>query len=101
MKRILKDELKLSDENIITEKSLEIVANISSSNIQTGLQLALDSINFPLLGKGEQNKIQIKLAIQNKTNDIDVIMVEEPENHLSHINLSKLVKYIEEQRNDN
>ena len=90
----------LDAKNVITDKSLKIVADISSSSIQSGLQLALDSINFPLIGKGEQNQIQIKLALQNKVEDIDIIMIEEPENHLSHINLSKLVNYIEENRND-
>jgi len=91
----------LDSDDAVTEKSLKIVADVSSSNsVITGLQLAVENIIFPLIGKGEQNKIQIKLAIQNKANNIDIIMVEEPENHLSHVNLSKLVKYIEEQRND-
>lgn len=91
----------LDSENAVTEKSLEIVADISSSSsTQSGLQLAVNKINFPLIGKGEQNKIQIKLAIQNKAENIDVILVEEPENHLSHINLSQLIRYIEEQRNE-
>lgn len=42
--------------------------------------------------------MQIKLAIQNKSKDIDLVMMEEPENHLSHTNLNKLVHYIEMQR---
>lgn len=92
---------QLDSDNTITDKSLKIVANVSSANsIETGMQLAVNDINFPLIGRGEQNKIQLKLAIQNKADNIDVIMVEEPENHLSHSNLSKLVKYIEEQRNE-
>ena len=91
----------LDDANIVTEKSLDIVADVSTKgNATSGLQLAVDKVNFPLIGKGEQNKIQIKLAIQNKAKNIDVIMLEEPENHLSHMNLSKLVKYIEEQKGD-
>ncbi len=44
--------------------------------------------------------MQIKLAIQNKSKDIDLVMMEEPENHLSHTNLNKLVHYIENQRGD-
>ncbi len=89
----------LDSDNIITDKSLKIVANVTSpSSIETGMQLAVDEINFPLVGKGEQNKIQIKLAIQNEADNLDVIMIEELENHLTHINLAKLVKYVDEQR---
>ena len=89
----------LDADHIITDKSLKIVADVgSSSTIETGMQLAVDEINFPFVGKGEQNKIQIKLAIQNQAENLDVIMVEELENHLTHINLAKLVKYIDEHR---
>ncbi|MDP8238931.1 MAG: AAA family ATPase [Candidatus Hatepunaea meridiana] len=92
---------QLDSDKVITEKDLQIVANVSSTNsVETGLQLAVDRINFPHIGRGEQNNIQIKLAIQNKAKNIDVIMLEEPENHLSHVNLSKLVNYIEEHRNE-
>ena len=58
--------------------------------------LVVDDISFAQIGKGEQNQIQIKVAIQNKAKDVDVIMLEEPENHLSHINLIQLVSYIEQ-----
>ncbi len=89
---------KLDNENIITNKKLEVTADVSISSFESGMQLSVDNINFPQVGKGEQNTIQIKLAIQNKASNVDVILLEEPENHLSHTNLSKLVKYIESQR---
>ena len=99
--QVVKINNLLDSDNIVTDKSLKIVANVSSTNrFETGMQLAVDDINFPLIGRGEQNTIQLKLAIQNKADNIDVVMVEEPENHLSHSNLGKLVKYIEEQRNN-
>ena len=99
--QVLKINEQLDSDNTVTEKTLKIVADVSSINrVETDMQLAVNSINFPLLGRGEQNAIQLKLAIQNKANNINVIMVEEPENHLSHSNLGKLVKYIEEQQNE-
>lgn len=86
---------RLDADNTVTEQALSIVADISSNrNIESGLQLAVDDINFPLVGKGEQNQIQIKLALANKAANIDFVMIEEPENHLSHINLSRLVSKI-------
>jgi putative ATP-dependent endonuclease of the OLD family len=87
---------QLNTGNEITAKSLKIVADIvPSSSWESNLALAVDDISFAHIGKGEQNQIQIKVAIQNKAKDVDVVMLEEPENHLSHINLIQLVSYIE------
>jgi predicted ATPase len=91
----------LDADNKITEKMLSIAANtMPAGAIQTGLQLEVDDVPFHLIGKGEQSNVQIKLAIHNKSKDIDLVMMEEPENHLSHMSLIKLVNYIEEQRAD-
>lgn len=82
--------------NELTTKNLQIVADITpSSSWESNLALAVDDISFAHIGKGEQNQIQIKVAIQNKAKDVDVLMLEEPENHLSHMNLIQLVSYIE------
>lgn len=100
------DEVKavnadLDADNKITDKTLSIAANtMPAGAIQTGLQLEVDEVPFHLIGKGEQSNVQIKLAIHNKSKDIDLVMMEEPENHLSHMSLIKLVNYIEEQRAD-
>lgn len=100
------DEVKainanLDADNKITEKTLSIAANtMPAGAIQTGLQLEVEKVPFHLIGKGEQSNVQIKLAIHNKSKDIDLVMMEEPENHLSHMSLIELVNYIEEQRAD-
>lgn len=87
---------QLNAGNELTTKKLEIVADITpSGSWDSNLALAVDDISFAHIGKGEQNQIQIKVAIQNKAKNVDVVMLEEPENHLSHINLIKLVSYIE------
>lgn len=89
----------LDSGNIITEKKLTIAANtMPAGTLQNGLQLGVDAAPFHMIGKGEQSKVQIKLALHNKSKDIDLVMMEEPENHLSHIELSKLVADIENQR---
>ncbi|MBP2859311.1 AAA family ATPase [Dickeya oryzae] len=86
----------LDSNNDISEKRIQIVADISgNSNLEANLQLSLDGITLPYIGKGEQHKVQIKLALQNKSNDVDILLIEEPENHLSHMNLSSLVSFIE------
>ncbi len=87
--------------HLITDSKLTIAAStLPAGSIQTGLQLEVDDVPFHFIGKGEQSNVQIKLAIQNKSHDIDLVMMEEPENHLSHSNLNKLVHYIESQRGD-
>lgn len=48
-------------------------------------------------GSGVESKIKIELALRHKK-DFDIIQIEEPENHLSYINLRKIIKEIE---NDN
>ncbi|EKN3402651.1 AAA family ATPase [Yersinia enterocolitica] len=89
----------LDSDNRITDKKLTIAANtMPAGALQNGLQLEVDDVPFHMIGKGEQSKVQIKLALHNKAKDIDVLMMEEPENHLSHIELSKLVHDIEKQR---
>ncbi|WP_174866693.1 ATP-dependent nuclease [Pectobacterium polaris] len=91
----------LDSNNDISEKKIQIVADISgNSNIETNLQLSLDGITLPYIGKGEQHKVQIKLALQNKSNDVDILLIEEPENHLSHMNLASLVSFIENKLNN-
>ncbi|MDE1716224.1 AAA family ATPase [Chromobacterium amazonense] len=91
----------LDSGHLITDSKLTIAAStLPAGSIQTGLQLEVDDVPFHFIGKGEQSNIQIKLAIQNKSHDIDLVMMEEPENHLSHSNLNKLVHYIESQRGE-
>jgi len=92
---------KLDADNEITDKSLKITADIASTTSwESNLQLAVNDVSFGQIGKGEQNQIQIKLALQNKAKDVDIVMLEEPENHLSHINLVKLISHIEKKNND-
>lgn len=91
----------LDTAHLITDRRLTIAAStLPAGAIQTGLQLKVDDVPFHFIGKGEQSNVQIKLAIQNKSHDIDLVMMEEPENHLSHTNLNKLVHYVENQRAD-
>ena len=89
----------LDADKSITSGTLKITTDIAASRgIEASLQMAIDDVPFPLVGKGEQSQVQIKLAIQNKAKAVNFILLEEPENHLSHMNLTRLIKYIEEHR---
>ena len=87
----------LDTDHKITSKDLKITTNVkSNATWDNNLHLAVDDVPFAHIGKGEQSQIQIKLALHNNADPVDVIAIEEPENHLSHTNLMKLVSYIEE-----
>ncbi|WP_425409314.1 AAA family ATPase [Hyphococcus sp.] len=80
----------------ITEKNLSVVADISSSNTwERNLQLAVNKIRFEYIGKGEQTQILLMLALSKKLKDAPFVLIEEPENHLSHLNLVKSIERIE------
>ncbi len=90
----------LDADKTITNGVLKIIADIAGSRgVEASLQLAVDDVAFPMVGKGEQSQIQIKLAIQNKAKSVNFILLEEPENHVSHMNLTRLINYIEKHRN--
>ncbi len=79
----------------ITEKSLTIAIDTSKrTNWETNLIPHLDELPFQLSGKGEQTALKIMLALERKADDSDVILIEEPENHLSFSSMSKLVSKI-------
>ena len=55
----------------------------------------LDKVPFPYVGKGEQSIIKTKLALGHKrTVNASIVLMEEPENHLSHSKLNELLYHI-------
>lgn len=94
--QVEKINTELDADKSITNGALRITTDTSTINTwESNLHLTVDSISLNHIGKGEQNKIQIKLSLKNKAGDMHVVMIEEPENHLSHMNLVELIKYIE------
>lgn len=93
---IKKVNADLDSENTVTDKNLQISVDFASkTSWENNLQLNVDDVPFSQIGKGEQHQIQIKLALWQKAKNTHVVMIEEPENHLSHMNLVKLIDYIE------
>ncbi|WP_417836743.1 ATP-dependent nuclease [Thalassospira tepidiphila] len=87
----------LDPDHRITSENLKITTDVkSNSTWENNLHLAVNEVPFAHIGKGEQSQIQIKLSLHNNANDVDIVLIEEPENHLSHLNLVKLINYVEE-----
>lgn len=56
----------------------------------------VDQVPFALAGQGQQASIKISLAMQRLSEQTSIVMIEEPENHLSHTSLTTLLSRIEE-----
>jgi len=81
----------------ISDKSLSIGIDISQkTNWENNLVPHLDELPFQLAGKGEQTALKIMLALERKAQDSDMILIEEPENHLSYSSMTTLISRISE-----
>lgn len=82
----------------ISEKVLSVSLDSSSrASWETGIMPHLDDVPLTLVGKGEQNSIKIKLAMESSA-DSHLILIEEAENHLSFSNLNALINHIADRR---
>lgn len=82
----------------ISDKVLSMTLDTSSrSTWEMGVMPHLDNIPLTLVGKGEQNTIKIKLAMESSAGS-HLILIEEPENHLSFSNLNTLISHVANNR---
>ena len=85
---------KIKDDSEITDKNVELSVELSTKNAwENSLVTYIDEVPFNLLGKGEQSILKTKLALSHKkAEEANILLIEEPENHLSHSNLNTLLK---------
>jgi putative ATP-dependent endonuclease of OLD family len=85
-----------SSPNEVSDHTLSLAIDISQRTAwERSLVPHLDQLPFQFVGKGEQSTLKILLAlIKPKTEDSPVILVEEPENHLSFSRLNMLMDRI-------
>ena len=91
------NEKLVSQKGAITDKKLSISIDISQrANWETNLIPHLDELPFHQAGKGEQNALKVLLALDRKAEEskIKIILIEEPENHLSYSSMNILVSKI-------
>jgi putative ATP-dependent endonuclease of OLD family len=81
----------------ISKKTLAMMIDTSKkSNWDTNLVPHLDDIPFLSVGRGEQSIIKTLLALKNKGGDSHLVLIEEPENHLSFARMNALLAQIQE-----
>lgn len=78
----------------ISDKAISVSLDTSArANWEAGIMPHLDDIPLPLVGKGEQNAVKIKLAMETSAKS-HIILIEEAENHLSYASLNELIGHI-------
>lgn len=89
---------KIAECDIISKKQVSVSVNTTEINAwENLLNTYIDNIPFTQIGQGEKSIIKTNLALSTLRENIDnVVLIEEPENHLSHSNLNGLLKTIEE-----
>jgi putative ATP-dependent endonuclease of OLD family len=55
----------------------------------------IDDVPFSMSGQGQQAALKISLAMSKNSTRANFVMVEEPENHLSHTSLTRLLSRME------
>ncbi|WP_398456047.1 ATP-dependent endonuclease [Sphingobacterium thalpophilum] len=79
-------------------KRLKLTIDLSSKDAwESSFVTSVEEIPFHHIGKGEQAVIKTKLALEHKkSKEANIILIEEPENHLSHSKLNQLIKAVSE-----
>ena len=78
-----------------SQKKVSLNIEVSSRvNWESNFTTYFDDIPFSMIGKGEQTAFKIKMALNSQNDKCNAILIEEPENHLSYSNMSKLIDEI-------
>lgn len=92
----INDKLALTESGI-TDGDLSLSIDISHRTAwETSRVPHLDRLPFQFVGNGAQHMLKVLLALNRSADQAHVILIEEPENHLSPGSLNGLVKKIGE-----
>lgn len=81
----------------ITDRELTLGIDISQRYTwESSLVAHLDGLPYQFVGDGERATLKILLALNRKAVNAEIILIEEPENHLSFASLNMLVSKISE-----
>ena len=90
-------QLNISMKNNVKINEKCVAIDLREDNIDEWkhqMSIMVERIPFENIGFGTQNSIKIELAIKNSKEQVNLIMMEEPENNLSYTNMTKLIDHI-------
>jgi putative ATP-dependent endonuclease of the OLD family len=93
--KVINEQVK-KDSNLSSSKVVEISVDLSSRDAwESTLMTYLDRVPFQNIGKGEQCIVKTNLSLSHKKSDeANLILFEEPENHLTHSKLNEFLNSI-------
>lgn len=89
-KRIAAEGTRLHDRDLALHMDQS-----AGSSWESGVVPHVGEVPFALSGQGQQAAIKVALAMNRSAAHTSYVLVEEPENHLSHTSLTRLVARIE------
>lgn len=95
--QLMKDiNKKLSENTHVLDTEVQIdVESLKVSDWEKNIITKINSIPFDFIGKGIQSAVKIELSLNSKSADVSsVLLIEEPENHLSYPKMNKLLNEI-------
>lgn len=84
---------QLADLNAKLELKFQVRSS-AKSNLESDLQIAEGGVPLEARGRGRQSLIKTEFALSKGTKaseSIQILLIEEPENHLSHVNMRRLL----------
>ena len=94
------ESLKTLNERVPADKNYTFgLKGGNSKALESDLMIFEGGIGIDSKGTGRQIFVKTDFALERSGDNIDVILIEEPENHLSHVNLRKLVQRVAETQN--
>ena len=69
-----------------------------SMALEKDLMIYENGIEIDSRGTGRQVFVKADFALGRSSDNVDVILIEEPENHLSHVNLRKLIQRVADRK---
>lgn len=87
-------------QGVVSDRKLSVALDMTArSSWETSVTPHLDDLPLTLVGKGEQTSVKVKLALE-ASEACEVLLIEEPETHLSPGNLNRLLAHISERVGD-
>jgi hypothetical protein len=62
--------------------------------VETDIMITEEDVPIESKGRGRQCFIKTEFALRNREHSLDVLLLEEPENHLSHVHMHSLIERI-------
>lgn len=100
---IVKINKKLDDCNTLVEKNITIAPDfVDKQSWLKNIITEVDDIPFIFIGSGDQSIIKTEVALNQIPNDVNsIILIEEPENHLSYSRLNKFLSRVNDSIDNN